>query len=169
MPKNDAELLKKVGEILAAGIGGIEAKKPHNEARLSALIASIIDGETLADALETWTERDPDDRHDPATDMPAVAAWLADYLAQELDQKGVRAKSVILLLPSEDGQDYAHAVLYPASWSRDEADMRAIEAFTAGQAKNPHEWSWDDFEPELIARGFTIPCWTAGPTWDRSR
>ena len=75
----------------------------------------------------------------------------------------------VLILPSEDGQDYIHAILYPQDWACTKADRLAIEAFTAAQISNLDEWSWNDFEPELTKRGFVIPCWHNGPTWDRCR
>lgn len=75
----------------------------------------------------------------------------------------------LLLLHSEDGQEYIRGILYPADWTEDQATRRAIAAFTKAQRANPDEWSWEDYAPELIARGFTIPDWFHGPTWDRTR
>ena len=72
----------------------------------------------------------------------------------------------VLLLPSEDGQEFVRAILYPEDWDVARADDLAIEAFTAAQAAHPEEWSWDEYEPELEARGFIIPRWHHGPTWD---
>jgi hypothetical protein len=72
----------------------------------------------------------------------------------------------VLLLHSQDGPDWTYAVLFPDDWTPEQADARAIEAFAAAQQANPDEWSWNDYEPELTARGFTVPCWHHGPTWD---
>lgn len=76
----------------------------------------------------------------------------------------------ILILPSVDGDNWTYAVLYPATWTPEQADAKAIEAFTAAQvAVGAHEWQWDDYEPELIKRGFTVTGWHHGPTWDETR
>ena len=75
----------------------------------------------------------------------------------------------ILILPSEDGQGYVRAVLYPDGWTKEQANWLAENAFTAVQRRNPSEWSWEDFEPELIACGFICAKWHYGPTWDRQR
>jgi len=72
----------------------------------------------------------------------------------------------VLILHSQDGADWTHAILYPSTWTPEHADAQAVEAFAAAQAENPDEWSWDDYEPELLKRGFVIPCWHHGPTWD---
>lgn len=75
----------------------------------------------------------------------------------------------ILILPSEDGQEYAYAVLYPSNWTPEQADELATDAFTAAQQTDPNEWSWDNIEPELIARGFLCVDWHHGPVWDEQR
>ena len=75
----------------------------------------------------------------------------------------------VIILSSEDGIDWAHAVLYPKEWASEEADRRAIEAFKSSQKFDPRGWDWDDVEPELIARGFLIPPWHRGPNWDAQR
>lgn len=70
----------------------------------------------------------------------------------------------ILILPSDDGPDYTHAVLYPDSWTPERADREAEAALSA--AKKSDDWTWDDCEPELTERGFTVVNWHHGPTWD---
>jgi hypothetical protein len=75
----------------------------------------------------------------------------------------------ILILPSLDGQDFAYAVLYPDSWTVDEADDKAVDALMAGQQENPEGWAWDDCEDEFTKRGFVLLNWHHGPTWDEDR
>ena len=75
----------------------------------------------------------------------------------------------IQILSSEDGIDWVHAVLYPASWSKKEATERAVEALTEAQKADPENWDWDDLVPELKAHGFTIADWHRGPNWDKQR
>jgi hypothetical protein len=75
----------------------------------------------------------------------------------------------ILILPSEDGQEYVAAVIYPDGWAVEQADWLAKDAFTAVQKKHPTEWSWEDCVPELTANGFICVKWHRGPTWDRQR
>lgn len=72
----------------------------------------------------------------------------------------------VLILPSKDGEEYTRVILYPAAWTPEQAAVAAIAAFEAAQTKNPEEWSWDDYEPELVTRGFIVPCWHHGPVWD---
>ena len=74
-----------------------------------------------------------------------------------------------LILPSEDGQEYVLAILYPFGWTVDQATERAIDAFKEAQRANPDEWGWEDYEPCLKRRGFVIPRWHRGPTWDKIR
>jgi hypothetical protein len=75
-----------------------------------------------------------------------------------------------MILRSEDTADgYVRVVLYPEHWTAKDADRLAIEAFTAAQRANPDEWSWEEYEPELEARGFVVPCWHHGPGWDETR
>jgi len=75
----------------------------------------------------------------------------------------------ILILHSSDGPEWTHAILYPADWQPSKADDLAVEAFEAAQLLNPDEWTWDECESELTARGFILPCWHQGPTWDEQR
>jgi len=75
----------------------------------------------------------------------------------------------ILILHSQDGPNWTHAVMYPADWQPSQADDAAVEAFKAAQVANPDEWSWDDIETELTERGFILTCWHQGPTWDEDR
>jgi hypothetical protein len=72
----------------------------------------------------------------------------------------------VLILHSEDGEGYTRAILYPSDWTPEQAEERAVEAFVAAQAACPTEWSWEDYEPELEKRGFTVPNWHHGPIWD---
>jgi hypothetical protein len=80
-----------------------------------------------------------------------------------------RPEYSIQILSSEDGIDWVHAVLYPASWSKKEATERAVEALTEAQKADPENWDWDDLVPELKAHGFTITAWHRGPNWDTQR
>jgi hypothetical protein len=75
----------------------------------------------------------------------------------------------VMLLQSVDGQEWAHVVMYPETWTADHAHMQAIEAFNAAQVKHPDEWEWKQCEPELLERGFVIPICGLGPTWDLNR
>ena len=72
----------------------------------------------------------------------------------------------ILILPSVDGPDWTHAILYPDRWTTERADELVLEAFTVVQAANPEEWSWEDYAPELVKRGFVLADWHEGPAWD---
>jgi hypothetical protein len=72
----------------------------------------------------------------------------------------------VMILPSQDGQDHAYAILYPETWSTDEADAKAEAVFDAVKEADPGEWDWDDCEEPLQAAGFVIPLWHHGPIWD---
>ncbi len=77
----------------------------------------------------------------------------------------------IIILSSEDGIDWAHAVIYPGDWATEEADRRAIAAFEAVQTREGDDanWTWETMKPELEARGFILAKWHRGPNWDTVR
>ena len=72
----------------------------------------------------------------------------------------------VLYLPSIDGQTYSQILGYPDDWPED----RAIQEFEGVKhdikTRYPEEWSWEEMEPELLARGFTSPIVCYGPLWD---
>jgi hypothetical protein len=71
-----------------------------------------------------------------------------------------------MILPSDEGQEYAMVVLYPGEWDEGEADRMADGAFAVAKRANPHDWQWADLEAELVACGFTIPPQHHGGAWD---
>jgi hypothetical protein len=72
----------------------------------------------------------------------------------------------LMILPSQDGQEYTAALLYPAEWVQADAERLALAIFESVQRADPEEWSWDDYEPALLAAGFIIPPMHFGPVWD---
>ena len=75
----------------------------------------------------------------------------------------------VLLLPSIDGPEWTHAVLFPLSWSERTAYRRAEKAIVAGQKQGGADWDWSSLESALRNEGFTIVRWEDGPTWDNER
>lgn len=96
-----------------------------------------------------------------------ICEELAEHPAMaELER--LRAGLSVLILPSED-TGYERVVLYPSGWSSETAKQRALRAFIAAQTADPLEWTWEDYEPFLLAEGFVIPPWTHGPCWDEQQ
>jgi hypothetical protein len=89
--------------------------------------------------------------------------------ACEVPLASLRPEYSIQILSSEDGIDWVNAVLFPASWSKEEATKRAVEALTEAQKADPENWDWEGVELALQARGFTIADWHRGPNWDKQR
>jgi len=73
----------------------------------------------------------------------------------------------ILILPSVDGPDHSEALLYPRSWPRDRAIMKAKHVLADVKRFVGEEWSLEDLYHGFRNAGFKLPDEvTVGPAWD---
>ena len=74
----------------------------------------------------------------------------------------------VLILPSIDGPEWTHVVLFPNEWTQKTAHRKAERAIAAGQKAGGFEWNWTSIEEALIKQGFTLTKWEHGPFWDNN-
>jgi len=72
----------------------------------------------------------------------------------------------IMILPSQDGFDYAVCVSVPEDWTEEQAIEAANRAIEKTKTADPDMWEWEALETSLNIEGLTVPEQFKGPVWD---
>lgn len=73
-------------------------------------------------------------------------------------------KNRLIILPSQDGQDYTCAVLAPLGMDVNEACQKLQQIID--EVHRNEEWTWEDMALAFEKDGFVVPRSTQGPQWD---